>query len=136
MVAARCSTRRSVARGQTCFGRAGELGEKQQHVALERQSAAGAGQHAQHGVGIGGVPAGKLDVVVLLVVRIPTQHHIAEANALVERREEFFAVDVLAAQDAVVVEDADLDVMQPALLDDRARLRGGSYLFGQHLSNS
>ncbi len=88
------------------------------------------------GVGEGGVPAGEGDVVVLLVVGVPAQHHVAEPQALVQRREELGAVDVLAAQDAVVVEHADLDVRQPPLLDDRPGLRGGAHLVWLHAENS
>ena len=61
-------------------------------------------------VGIGGVPAGERDVVVELVVGVPAEDDVAEAEALFERGQELVARHVLAAQDAVDVEDADLDV--------------------------
>ena len=83
---------------------------------------AGVGQDAHGCVRIGGVPAGVVDVVVELVVRIPAEHHVAEAEALLERREELVAADVLAAQDAVDVDDPDLDVRVPALFDEAARI--------------
>ena len=118
------------------FGAAGELRQEQQHVAFQRQRPAGARQQAHRRIREGGVPAGEGDVVVLLVVRVPAQHHVAEAKAFVERGEELVAVDVLAAQDAVVVEHPDLDVLQSALLDDCTRLRGGAHLFRLHRCNS
>jgi hypothetical protein len=68
------------------------------------------------------VPAGVFDVVVELVVRIPADDHVAEAEALLERREELVAADVLAAQDAVDVGDPDLDMRVPALFDEAARI--------------
>ena len=54
-----------------------ELGQEQQHVfaprtLLEGQAAAGVGQDAQLGIGIGSVPPGVLGVVVELVIQIPT----------------------------------------------------------------
>ena len=77
-------------------------------------------------IGIGGVPAGVCDVVVELVVGVPAQHHVAEAEAALQRREELGLRHVLAAQDAVDVEDADLDMGQAALLDDLAGVGGGA----------
>ena len=58
----------------------------------------------------------------------------AEAHAAFERRMELVDVDVLAAQDAVDVVDADLDVRQPALLDDPAGIRRRLYLARFHSS--
>src|SRR4029077_277151 len=60
------------------------------------------------------------DVVVELVAHVPAQDHVAEAHAAVERRMELVNVDVLAAQDAVDVVDAHLDVAQPASFVDPA----------------
>jgi hypothetical protein len=54
------------------------------------------------------VPAGELGVVVALVVHVPAEHHVAEAEAALDGGEELVAVDVLAAQDAVDVADGDL----------------------------
>ena len=62
------------------------------------------GQQPHRGVGEGGVPAGEGDVVVLLVVRVPAEHHVAEAQAILEGREELVAIEELAAQNPVVVE--------------------------------
>ena len=81
-------------------------------------------QDAHRRVGIGGVPAGVVDVVVELVVRIPADDHVAEAEALLERGEELVAADVFAAQDAVDVGDADLDMRVAALLDEATRILG------------
>ena len=109
-----------------------ELGEEEQHAGFERNVAAGLGQDAHGRVRIAGVPAGVLHVVVELVVGIPAQHHVAEAEALVERAEELLARHVLAAQDAVDVEHADLDVGEAALLDDLPGVGDGLDVFGSH----
>ena len=114
----RC-TRRSSPRGQTASAWAAKLAEEEQAVVFEGQLAAGVGQDAHRRVGIAGVPAGVLHVVVELVLAVPAEHDVAEAEAPVERGEELVPRDVLAAQDAVDVEDADLDVRDPALFDDR-----------------
>ena len=53
--------------------------------------ALGLRQHPHHGVGIGGVPAGEVRVVVQLIVRVPAQDHVAEPEMLVERRQELVA---------------------------------------------
>ena len=68
------------------FRIAGELAEEERQVVLERDQPHRLGQNAHGGVGIGGVPAGERRVVVELVVRIPAEHHVAEAEALLERR--------------------------------------------------
>ena len=80
------------------------------------------------------MPAGVGDVVVELVVGVPAQHHVAEAHAALERRLELVDVQVLAAQDAVDVVDAHLDVAQPALLDDLQGVGGGLDLARFHRS--
>ena len=97
------------------FGAPGELAEKECGLRLEGDVAPGFGQDAHGGIGVGGVPAGEPGVVVELVVRVPAENHVAEAEILVERREEFIAAQVFAAQDAVGVDDADLDVLDAAL---------------------
>jgi hypothetical protein len=66
------------------------------------------------------VPAGVGGVVVELVVGVPAQHHIAEAEALFERAQELVGVQILAAQDAVAVVDTHLDVRKLALAQDAA----------------
>jgi hypothetical protein len=95
-----------------------ELAEEEQHPVLERDLAAGFGNHAHPGIGIGGMPARVLHVVEQLVVAVPAQHHVAEAETVLERREELRLRYILAAQDGVAVEHADLDVGQAALLHD------------------
>ena len=54
------------------------------------------------------MPAGQRGVVVELIVGIPAQHHVAEAEALLESGFELVAGHVLAAHDAVDIGDADL----------------------------
>jgi hypothetical protein len=78
------------------------------------------------------VPAGVLHVVVELIVRVPAEHDVAEAETLVERREELVPAHVLAAHDAVVVEHADLDVVELALLDDLAGIGRRTHVFRSH----
>ena len=102
------------------FGGRGKLPEEEQPPVLERQRPTGIGQDAGRCIRVTGVPARVLDVVVELVLAIPAEHDVAEAEAAVERRQEFFARDVLAAQDAVDVEDAHLDVLYAAFLDQCA----------------
>ena len=99
---------------------ADELAEEHQVARLGRDLAAGIWQDADVGVGVAAVPAGVGDVVVELVVHVPAQHHVAEAEAAFQRRVEFVDVDVLAAQDAVDVVHPHLDVGQAAFLDDPA----------------
>ena len=94
------------------------LAEKEQHVALERQRAAGLGKEPHLGIWVSRVPAGEAGVVVQLVVCVPPQHHVAESESLLECGEKLRTVDPLAAQDAVVVEHADLDVCKVPLLND------------------
>ena len=103
-----------------------ELAEEERQVVLERDQPHGLGQDAHRRVRIGGVPAGQRGVVVELVVGIPAQHHVAEAEALLERRFELVAGHVLAAHDAVDVEDADLDEGQVAAAHIGGGIGGGS----------
>src|ERR1700738_3942214 len=63
------------------------------------------------GVGVPGVPAGHLRVVVELVARVPAEDHVAEAEATLGHAPELVQRDVLAAQDAVDVESAQLDLL-------------------------
>jgi hypothetical protein len=107
MSAAYLMTRRSVPRG------------------LERDVAARVGQHAHRRVGVGRVPARVLRVVVELVVGIPAEHDVAEAEAARQRGQELLARHVLAAHDPVDVEDADLDVVDLARGDEGSRIFGG-----------
>jgi hypothetical protein len=79
------------------------------------------------------VPARVLHVVVELVVGIPAQHHVAEAESLVERGEKLVAAHVLTAHDSIVVEDTDLDMIELALLDDAAGVGRGADVLGLHI---
>ena len=97
-------------------------------------SAAGIWQHSHRRIRVGGVPARVFHVVIELVVRVPAQHHVAEAESLVERGEELVAAHVLAAHDAVVVEHSHLDVVELALLDDLAGVGRGTDGFGGHFT--
>ena len=117
MSLARCSTRRSVPRGQTLLVRAGEFAEHQRQIAFKRQQPGRLRQQAHRGVGIGGMPACHFDVVVQLIVAVPAEHHVAEAEALLQRRQEFVAAHVFAAHDAIDVEHADFDVIEIPLAD-------------------
>ena len=106
--------------------RSGEFAEEEQGVLFEGDRPAGLRQDAHEGVGIGGMPAGEGDVVIELVVGIPAQHHVAETEAALQRREELDLGDVFAAQHAIGVEDADLDMGQAPLLDDLAGVGGSA----------
>jgi hypothetical protein len=61
------------------------------------------------------VPAGHLHVVVELVVAVPADHHVAKAEAFIDRALEFVAADILAAEHPIDVEQADPDIEQVAL---------------------
>jgi hypothetical protein len=97
------------------FGASGELTQKERGLGLEGDVAAGRRQDTDGGVGIGGVPAGEFGVVVELVVGVPAENHIAEAHVLVEGRQKLVAAEIFSPQDAVGIEDADLDVLDGAL---------------------
>jgi hypothetical protein len=101
--------------GANLLGAPAEFPQHQNGFGLVGDVAPGLGNDAYRGIGIGGVPARELGVVVELVVRIPAQNHVAESHVLVERGEKLIAIEILAAQDAVGIEDADLDVLDPAL---------------------
>ena len=97
------------------FGAAGEFPKEQGRLRFVGNLAARGRQDAHRRIGIGGVPAGVLDIVEQLVVRIPAEDHVAEADPLVERRQELVAAEIFAAHDAVAVEHADLDVLDPSV---------------------
>ena len=100
----------------------GEFAKEQQHVVLPRDRSARFG-HDSHGrIGISRVPPGERDIVVKLIVGVPSQDHVAESESAFERREELLAAHVLSAQHAVDVEDADFDVGQAPFFDDRPRI--------------
>ena len=67
------------------------------------------------------MPAGKLHVVVQLIVRVPAQDDVAEPEAFVQNGQKLVAAQVLPAQDAIRVENADLDVLDALLSHERAR---------------
>ena len=89
--------------------------------------AAGRGIDARGGVGIGGVPAGERALVVELIVGIPAQHDVAEAEALIERADELVAGEIFSANDPIEIDDAELDVRQAPLLDQGPGIGGGLY---------
>ena len=120
------STRRSTPRGQARLRIAVEFGQEERQVVLERDEPHGLRQDAHRGIRIGGVPAGELGVVVELVVGIPAQHHVAEAEALLEGGFELVAGHVLAAHDAVDIDDADLHEGQIAAAHIVRRIGGSS----------
>ena len=62
-------------------------------------------------VRVAALPAGVGDVVVALVGRVPAEHHVTEAEPAVDGSQELRLVEVLAAQDAVDVDDGDLHVV-------------------------
>ena len=100
------------------FGGRSEFAEKKQHPVLEGMSRQTVRQQSHRRIREPRVPAGELDVVVELVVGIPTKDHVAKAKALVQCAKELFLRHVFAAQDAIDVEDADLDVAEATVLDD------------------
>ncbi len=112
------------------LGRACELAKEEERALLEGQRPAGLGQDAHRRIRIGGVPAREGHIVIELIVGVPAQHHVAEAEAAVEGREELGLGDVFAAQHAIGVEQADLDVGDAPLLDDLARLGRAADVFG------
>ena len=110
------------------LGLIGEFAEEQQHAVLEGNLPAAGGQDAHRRVRVGGVPAGVAGVVVELVLDVPAEHHVAEAAAVLQRREELAAVDVLAAHHPVDVEQPHLDVAEAAFLDDAPGVLDGLHI--------
>ena len=76
------------------------------------------------------MPARVAHVVIELVAAVPAEDDIAEPEAVFEGGLEFRAGHVLAAQDAIDIERADLDVGQLPLFHDGARVSRGSDLSG------
>jgi hypothetical protein len=101
---------------------AGELAQEEGDAVLEGQDAARVGQEAHGRVRIGRVPARIGDVVVELVVGVPADDDVAEAEALLQGGQEFLTRQVFAAQDPVDVGEPDLHVGVAALLDEAPRL--------------
>jgi hypothetical protein len=102
----------------------GEFAQEEQPARLGRKVAAGLGNDPDRRIGICRVPAGIAHVVVELVVGIPPKHHVAKPESGLERGEELVHMQILAAQDAVGVMHAHLDMAQPAFADDAARILG------------
>ena len=100
--------------GADDFSFAGEFSEHEQGVFFEGNFAGGFGEDANVGVGVGSVPAGECGFIVELIVAVPAEDDVAEAEAAVEGFEEFFVVHVFAAQDAVDIEHAGFDVFNLA----------------------
>jgi hypothetical protein len=67
------------------------------------------------GVGVPGVPAGDLPVVVELVRQIPPEDDVAESEPALGRGEELVERDVLSAPDAVDVDAPLLGLGDPLL---------------------
>ena len=78
------------------------------------------------------MPAGETGAVIELVVGIPAQHHVAEAESLLESGEKLVPLHVFAAHDAIDIENADLDVFNTAFVDQRPRIIGGPHLSRVH----
>jgi len=66
--------------------RTGASTHYQYGVLLHGQLATGFWKYAHGGIAITGVPTGKADIVVELVIAVPAQHHIAETKALFQSR--------------------------------------------------
>src|SRR6185312_7015387 len=99
---------------------------------LEGQLAAALRENAHVRIRVTCVPAREADVVVQLVVGIPAQHDVAEAQSFLQAGEELLPREILAPEDAVEIEHTDLDVTCAARLDERARLRSRSHFAGLH----
>ena len=99
-----------------------ELAQEEGHVAVPGHAARRAQVQPRQRVGEAMLPAGDLGVVVALVLAVPAEHHVAEAEAAFHRAEELVLVQVLAAQDAVDVAAGDLDLVR-AVLARRRRPR-------------
>ena len=107
------------------FVLAGEFAEHQRQIVFKGQQPGRLRQQAHGGVWIGGMPAGHVDVVVELIVAVPAEHDVAEAETLFQRRQEFVAAHVFAAHDAIDVEHADLDVVESLLANVVRQVLGG-----------
>ena len=84
--------------------------------------AEGVGVDARARIGVAGVPAGDLGVVVEDVADVPAEDDVAEAEPVSQRAPELVERDVLAAQDAVDVEPADLHLLDAPLLEHLTEL--------------
>src|SRR5439155_25590602 len=85
-----------------------EVAEEERHVIVPGHAAVSAEVEPDLVVRVPRMPAGEGGVVVGDVAAVPAEHDAAEAEIALRRGEEFFLVDVFAAQDAVDVGDGDL----------------------------
>ena len=98
---------------------------------LPRDDAEGGQVDGRADIGISGVPPGDGGVVVQLVRHVPPEDDVAEAEPSFGRAPELLQGQVLAAQDAVDVESADLHLAHAVLLELVAQgldLRGARLL--------
>src|SRR6185436_12911719 len=101
-----------------------EFAEEERHVVVPRDAPKGRKIELRERIRKPGVPAGPRRVVVALVVRVPAEDDVAEAEARFDRGKKLLLVQILSAQDAVGVGHCDLDPRRGRvanLLDDAAR---------------
>ncbi len=79
------------------------------------------------------MPAGIAEIVDQLIVRIPAEHDVAEAETTFEGREELVARDIFAAHYPVNVDEAELDMAEGARLDDPLGIGSCFYVSCLHL---
>ncbi len=115
MPAARSSTRRRTARGQTDSARPANSPRNQHRLRFERNIALGLRQDAYRRIGVGGVPAGELRVVIQLDRSSPSRESHRRIRGSCRAPTGTCRGSDISAQDAVGVEDADLDVLDAAL---------------------
>src|SRR5258708_37644399 len=89
------------AAGTQRLGRWCELREEDQRLGLEGDFTAALRHDAGRRVGIGRVPASIGEIVDQLVVRIPTEYDVTEAESTLQRRKELVARNVFAAHYSV-----------------------------------
>src|SRR5882672_244499 len=77
---------------------------------------AGRGSNACDRVGKGAVPAGEIAFVVELVVGVPAEDNVAEIEPRLQRAQKLLARQILSANDAIEIDDPELDVGQAARL--------------------
>ena len=88
-----------------------EVHEERRGVGLRGDDAKGVEVDQRVSVRVAGVPSGDLRVVVEDVADVPAEDDVAEAEARLGDAPELVERDVLAAEDAVDVEAADLDLL-------------------------
>ena len=92
-----------------------KIDQERGRVGLPRDDAEGVDVDLGVRVGVTRVPAGDPGVVVEDVADVPAEDDVAEAEARLEHAPELLERDVFAAQHAVDVEPADLDLLDAAL---------------------